>query len=177
MGRPTDEQIETWYPRLFRTALRMTGCIEEAADVTQETFCKALGGWGHFDGRASRTTWLHQILLNCIRDRIRKRDVAGTVSLIDEWELVAAKNGRVSASKQTDQGVDMDMLRHAIADLPQRLRTAFIATVIDGYTYRQAAELLSVPVGTIASRVNQARTHLRGKMFRNASRRSHENDG
>ena len=66
MKRPNDEQINMWYPRLFRTALRMTGQVEIAGDLTQQAFCNALNKWELFEGKVLPTTWIHQILVNCV---------------------------------------------------------------------------------------------------------------
>ena len=157
MDRPSDEHIEAWYPRLFRTALRMTGNAHDAADLTQEAFCKALNGWNGFDGKAMVTTWLHRILVNCVRDWGR-RQAHRPESLLDEWALVPQRN---STTETSDRGVQLDRVRQAIEKLPAKLRLAFISTVIDGYSYQETADLLSLSVGTIASRVHAARRQLR----------------
>ena len=163
MDRPTEEQIGQWYPRLFRTALRLTGNPEDAADVTQQAFCQALRRWDRFDSGALRTTWLHQIVLNCVRDRARRRSTRRSETL-DAWTVAALKDPSPDASSRLERREQTLRLRRAVADLASEVRSAFVATVLDGYTYEEAAELLSVPVGTIASRVHGAREHLRGVM-------------
>ena len=163
MKRPNDEQINMWYPRLFRTALRLTGNAETAADLTQQAFCKALSKWEQFEGNTLPTTWLHQILLNCLRDWARRKRTQETHSL-NEWHLEVLPDLRDGMSDQPQRREQLAHLREAIEDLPQRLRPAFVATVLDGYSYQEAAELLSVPVGTIASRVYQARQQINAVM-------------
>ncbi|KKK83944.1 hypothetical protein LCGC14_2788310, partial [marine sediment metagenome] len=86
MERPSEEQIAAWYPRLFRTALRLTGNREDSADLVQQAFCKALGSWEQFNGNCLPTTWLHGILVNCVRDRLR-RHARRPVEDVDEWAL------------------------------------------------------------------------------------------
>lgn len=163
MAKPTDDQIEAWYPRLFRTALRMTGNAADAADATQEAFCKALTAWDRFDGMALPTTWLHRILVNCIRDRFRRQAIQPKI-VQDEWALVSAESSSQRSPGPADQDDCLDRLRMAIEDLPAKMRSAFAATVLDGYSYQEAADLLSLPVGTIASRVHAARRRLQGLM-------------
>lgn len=163
VDRPTEEQIGRWYPRLFRTALRLTGNPEDAADVTQQAFCQALRRWDRFDGGALRTTWLHQIVLNCVRDWARRRSIRQSEA-IDAWTLATLKDPDLEASTRLEQREQMLCLRRAIEGLASETRSVFAATVLDGYTYEEAADLLSVPVGTIASRVHEARKHLRGVM-------------
>lgn len=161
MNRPTPAQIEKWYPPLLRTAIRLTGSGEEAADITQEAFGKALGAWDRFDGKARPTTWLHRILVNCVRDWRRRRSVRSAVPL-DEWDIAAAQGD--GPLEQLDRSERAARLRSAIAGLPTPLKQAFVVTVLDGYTYEGAAELLALPVGTVASRVHQARNSLRETM-------------
>ena len=162
---PTEKQIAEWYPRLLRTALRMTGRAEDAADLTQEAFCRAIGSWGSFNGRHLATTWLHRILVNCAIDWHR-RQAAATTQELDEWALPASGGVGSQPSDQLDQRERTLRLRRAIDDLPETLRPAFVATVLDGYSYREAAGLLSVPPGTIAWRVHEAHRRLREEMRR-----------
>lgn len=163
MTRPTDEQIAYWYPRIFRKALRLTGRTELAADMTQEAFCRALRAWDSFNGDALPTTWLHCILVNCIRDHHRRQAVRRHESL-DEWAVMATDETSACPSDQVSRHEQIQHLRQAVQTLSDTLRPAFVATVLDGHTYEEAADLLSVPAGTIASRVHEARKRLRSTM-------------
>ncbi len=157
MRRPTNHQLGQWYPRLYRTALRMTGNLDDAADLTQEALCKALGKWDDFDGGVLVTTWLHRILANCVCDWRRRQAVRRSRPL-DELALKAVRGrgvtGDLAAREQSA------LLREAIEALPTTLRATFVFAVMDGYAYQQVADLLSIPVGTVASRVHQARKQL-----------------
>lgn len=159
MSRPSNEQIAKWYSRIFRTALRMTGSADDATDLTQQTFCRAIRRWDQFQGEALPTTWLHKILVNCVRDWARRRSVrSGEVH--DEWAISAAPAADQQAHDALERHEQLARLRGAIAELPDHLRVALVATVIDGYTYDEAAQLLDVPIGTVASRVHEARKRL-----------------
>ena len=163
MNRPSDEEISIWYPRLFRTALRMTGNAETAADLTQQAFCNAWSKWEQFKGNTLPTTWIHQILVNCVRDWARRK-VAHESYSMNEWDFEVLPDLRDPVSDHSDRQEQLAHLRQAIEDLPQTLRPAFVSTVLDGYSYQEAAELLLVPVGTIASRVYEARRQLNAAM-------------
>jgi RNA polymerase sigma factor (sigma-70 family) len=163
VNRPSEQQVTAWYPRLFRTALRLTGSAEDAADLTQQAFCKALGTWDRFDGAALATTWLHQILLNCVRDWARRRAVRNAPQ-VEEWDLLPANDDTPEGREGIEKQEEGAAVRKAVEGLPGDVRSALVATVIDGYSYAEAAELLQVPVGTIASRVYRARTILRAAM-------------
>jgi RNA polymerase sigma factor (sigma-70 family) len=156
VNRPSEQQVTAWYPRLFRTALRLTGNAEDA-------FCKALGTWDRFDGAALATTWLHQILLNCVRDWVRRRAVRNAPQ-VEEWDLLPAIDDAPEGRERIEKQEEGAAVRSAVEGLPAGVRSALVATVIDGYSYSEAAELLQVPVGTIASRVYRARTLLRAAM-------------
>jgi RNA polymerase sigma-70 factor (ECF subfamily) len=163
MARFTDGQIEQWHARLFRTALRLTGSHDAASDLAQEALCKAVGKWDQFDGRSLPTTWLHRILVNCVNDW-RRREAANPAGPLDEWALMQVQDKTGDAGQAFDLREGVDSLRHAIDELPVTLRAAFVITMMDGYTYEEAAELLSVPVGTIGSRVYEARKKLKAIM-------------
>ncbi len=150
-------QIAAWYPRLFRTALRLTRNPEDAADVTQQVFCNAMRHWDRFDGRCLPTTWLHQILVNCVRDWARRREVRATDPL-DEGFVWKADGD--APSERLDREEQHGHLRRAIGNLPDTLRGAFLMTVVDGYTYEEVADVFSLPVGTVATRVHEARKRI-----------------
>ncbi len=164
VNRSTDEEIGVCYPRLFRTALRLTGSYEEAADMTQQAFAQALARWDAFEHRARRTTWLYGILLNCVRDRARRRSVR-TAEPLDQNALRTVRQGGPDALRRAEADEERRALRAAIEALPLDIRSAFVLTVMDGYTYGEAAEILAVPTGTIASRVHLARRRLRQAML------------
>ena len=114
-------QIAQWYPRLYRTAFRLTRSADDAADVTQQTFYQALRGWDRFDGKVRPTTWLHAILLNCVRDWARRRAVR-SVEPLDEWSIPAAERSPgtpLEAAQRSEEGA---RLRAALDALPH-LRT------------------------------------------------------
>ena len=164
MGGPDDEEVTRWYPRLFRTALRLTGNYADAADLTQEAFAKALAAWESFQRGGLRTTWLHQILINCVRDWARRRAIRAAGPL-DESELRLAGRPDEGGASRLEAYEQLGAVRAAIEGLPARVRHAFVMTALDGYSYRQAADILGVPEGTVASRVHQARQRLQNMVL------------
>jgi RNA polymerase sigma-70 factor (ECF subfamily) len=159
----TPAEIERWYPRLFRTALRLTCDADAAADLTQQTFYQALRRWDRFDGQARPTTWLHRILVNCVRDWFRRGSVRRAQPL-DEWAVDALPDARPGPDAGLERSEQARAVAAAVQDLDAPTRAAFVVTVLDGYTYEQAAELLDVPVGTVASRVSRARRIVAGAL-------------
>ena len=163
MERPTDEQIDAWYPRMFRSALRLTGDYDVAGELTQQAFCKAISQWHQFDGKALATTWIHRILVNCIRDWRRRMRIRSNEAF-DKWVLATATNEEDDPPEYLARQEELAHLRLVVEGLSPTLRRAFVATVLDGHTYGEASDLLSVPVGTIASRVYEARMQIISKM-------------
>jgi RNA polymerase sigma-70 factor, ECF subfamily len=159
--RPTDEQIGSWYPRLLRTALRMTGSLEESADLAQQAILQAMEGWQRFNGRASAATWVFRILVNCVQDR-RRRQSRDPAPMGDEFDL--ADPSVPDAAGRASRQEDLRRLRQAMGELSADLRAAFVLTVLDGYTYQEAADLLSIPLGTVAFRVHEARKFLKATL-------------
>jgi RNA polymerase sigma-70 factor (ECF subfamily) len=141
----------------------MAGNHHDAADLTQHTFLKALAAWEDFDGKCMVTTWLYRILINGCRDWRRRKD-SRVQALPDEWAVRVADDAPTPA-EAADQSDELARLRQGILALPDTLRPAFVATVLDGMTYEEAAELLNTHVGTIASRVHAARCHLTQAML------------
>lgn len=164
VDRPSEEQIAAWYPRLFRTALRLTGNREDSADLTQQAFCKALGRWEQFDGNCLATTWLHGILVNCVRDRLR-RHARWPVKDMDKCALAETASGEDGVPERLGRQEQLSRLRQAIEALDGELRRPLVAAVIDGYTYAEVAQMLSIPAGTVAYRVHRARRQLRAAML------------
>jgi RNA polymerase sigma-70 factor (ECF subfamily) len=146
--------------------MRMTGSADDAADITQQAFCKAIENWDTYAHKGLPTTWLYRILVNCVRDWIRRKSTR-RAEQFDEWSLMIAADGGQPAADRLQKEEQMAALRNAVESLSKTVRYAFIATVIDGFSYQQAAEILGVPVGTVASRVNSARKEL-SKVMRNA---------
>ncbi len=94
----------------------MTGSIEDAADLTQQAFCKAFESWGRFDGKSLPTTWLHAILLNCVRDWARRK-AGRRDDPPDPWETAVVDKGQNGAEELAKKET-LDHLRQEIEQLP-----------------------------------------------------------
>jgi RNA polymerase sigma-70 factor (ECF subfamily) len=158
-----ENELDGCYRRLFRTALRLTGNDQDAADLTQQAICDGMEKWPLFRGQSDPLTWLHRILINGFRDWTRRKAIRSAEPL-DEWALRAVGNGAASAADRLGDQEQLARLREAIAGLSGPLRAAFIVTVMDGYSHREAAGILEVPVGTVASRVSAARQQVAAEM-------------
>lgn len=137
--------------RIYRFCFRLGGSVSDAEDLTQEVFLAAYQGLDRFEGRSSVQTWLYRIALNCWRNSCR----APRLDTTDIDTVTQAGPG-------LEQSVtDNIALTCALAALPPDLREAFLLVKAEGLKYREAAQVLNIPQGTVQFRVHQASRRLR----------------
>lgn len=149
--------VEPHLDSLYRTAVHMTGRPERAEDAVQETYLRA---WRYLDtfeeGRNARV-WLFAILRNAIFEasRKRRREVA-TASLDD----VGPDNVAGANEAPPDRLADAEIVE-AIQKLPEEFRIVVLLAVVEGMKYREIADALDIPIGTVMSRLYRGRQLLR----------------
>ena len=141
--------VDRHYPGLVRRLTLVLHDAEEARDVAQDAYLRAYQAWERFDGRDERA-WLHTIALRLAFNRLRRRRVwsrwrtAATDAAVPEW----------LAAERID-------LWQALGELRPQVRAALLLNVLDGYTQAEAAAMLEVPAGTVASWVASGKARLR----------------
>jgi len=161
--------VEQYQDKIYGYVSRMLHDPEEAEDVAQEVFIRAYQNLAGFRGAASFSTWLYRIATNLAIDaaRARKRRWSDTFSLdepveTDEGEmnrqLSADTRGTVSEAESFHL---QRIVAEAIAQLSTKLRTVITLYDIEGLSYKETAEVLGCPVGTVKSRLFNARNQLR----------------
>jgi RNA polymerase sigma-70 factor (ECF subfamily) len=159
--RGVEELVEACYQPLYRYAYRLSGSAQEAEDLTQETFCQAqtklyqLRDWG----RAK--PWLFSILRNAYLHRLRERKLENRVPLDGLGEV---------PDRPTEPLPDVDpaQLQRALGELPEAFRTPIILYYFEDFSYRDIAEHMSVPLGTVMSRLARAKAFLRQRLLQPA---------
>jgi RNA polymerase sigma-70 factor, ECF subfamily len=149
---------------LYRVARRLTGSAADAEDLVQDTLLKAYRAFDRFDGRYLRA-WLLTIMRNHHRNQLRKR----RPDLLDD-EVAQRLPGRGQDARR--DGVDEQAFHHdldpvvrdALRSLSPKHRSVIALVDLDGLSYREAAELLGVPVGTVMSRLHRARSRVRSRL-------------
>ena len=140
---------------IYRLLLRMTGDPDAAADLTQETYVKGFQGLDQFDGRsAAISTWLYRIAVNEALQFRRRQTVAAL-------KLQALVPTRATEAQRPQVDVRLDM-EAALAELASDDRALLLLRYQEELDYRDIAEILVCPEGTVASRLNRARDRLRG---------------
>ncbi len=129
---------------------------DEAEDLTQETYLRALRALPSFAGRSSARTWLLAIARRVAADQIRRSSARPRTTTVEDWDAIVAASPAQRRSG-FDEGI---LLRELVAALETYRRDAFVLTQILGLDYAAAAEVCGCPVGTIRSRVARAREDL-----------------
>jgi RNA polymerase sigma-70 factor, ECF subfamily len=138
-----------------RLAFRLLGDRDRMDDVLQEAYVRAFRALPSFRGDASLDTWLYRIVYNACIDDLRRRRPSDELPLEDRDERCGP------APAPPDDRLD---LAAALAALPVELRAVVLLVDAEGLSYAEAAEILGAPAGTVASRLNRARTLLRAAL-------------
>ena len=149
---------------LLRTARRLSGTTDAAQDLAQATMLRALIHRDQFNPSTRLETWLVRVLTNLFLDRVKHQKVVRAA----EPQLVVLKP---TASDRDDEPIGDDELRAAVQSLEPDLRTVVELCYMRGLRYREVAELLGLPCGTVATRLMRARERLR-EILTSTSRRA-----
>jgi RNA polymerase sigma-70 factor (ECF subfamily) len=143
---------------LRKRALQLARNRTDADDLLQETVLRAWRFWVHFQTGSNLRGWLHRILLNTFRSRYRSaRREREVISLAHAAHDLLAKPTFEPGSLRDALS---DEVAHSLSALPDDFRAALWAVAVDGLSYREAAELLGCPIGTVMSRLHRARHAL-----------------
>jgi len=160
---------------IFGLLYRLTENVEEARDLTQETFLRAFQSIGHFRGESDLRTWIYRIAINQARNRWRwwrRRRREATIS-IDAPEIGGGRLGLVATLKaNTVRDPEQDTLlsereqalKKALSTLKRIYREAVILRDIEGFAYEEIAATLDISIGTVKSRLARGRQELRRKL-------------
>ncbi len=141
---------------LYRLALRLTGNPEDAADALQEAFVSAFTHIDRFTGKSSPATWLYRITVNEALQLLRRRKRSA-----EKLRQVPVAAAEASGSVRADARMDLEA---ALADLPDDDRAILILRHQQDLSYAEIAEVLGLAPGTVASRLNRARSRLRSRL-------------
>lgn len=143
-------------PQLRRFAYALTGSVDAGDDLVQSGCERALEHAQRFQPGTRLDSWMYRIIQNLWLDDRRRRKVRGTQ--VDP-DLVALSDGGRGAQSAEDR-LTLAQVRALVAELPEEQRLVLALVAIEGRSYREVAEMLAVPVGTVMSRLSRARARL-----------------
>jgi RNA polymerase sigma-70 factor (ECF subfamily) len=165
-------------PSLYAAAMRMTRNPTDAEDLVQDTYLRAFRGFGGFQEGTNLKAWLYRILTNSFINTYRKKQrepqtVEGPDD-IDEWYLydrLGGRNVEVSAETEVlDRIPDADV-KAALESIPENFRLAVLLADVEGFSYKEIAEIMDVPIGTVMSRLHRGRKGLERALWDTAKER------
>ncbi|HVM09744.1 MAG TPA: sigma-70 family RNA polymerase sigma factor [Acidimicrobiales bacterium] len=168
------DQAMEHMPSLYTAAVRMTRNAADAEDLVQETYLKAYRSWHSFKQGTNLKAWLYRILTNTFINSYRSKKRRPEESELDEVEdlylyrrlggLEAAQSGRSAEDEVMDLFTDEDV-KAAMEALPESFRLAVLLADVEGFSYKEIAEILDVPIGTVMSRLHRGRKALQKALF------------
>lgn len=175
------EQAMPYMSSLYATAVRMTRNAADAEDLVQETFLRAYRGFGGFQEGTNLKAWLFRILTNTYINMYRAKKRRFEESALDEAEdlylyrrlggLEAVAAGRSAEDELMDWFSDAEV-KDAVEALPENFRMPVLLADIEGFSYKEIAEILDIPIGTVMSRLHRGRKALQKKLYDYAATRN-----
>jgi RNA polymerase sigma-70 factor (ECF subfamily) len=150
--------VDEHYLALFRYAYRLTGSAADAEDLTQDSFCQAQQKFHQLRDRTKARSWLFSILRNTYLHKLRAGKHEPVISL--EWVGDVAE-----LPEDPLPEVDPEQLQKALNELPEVYRTPIILYYFEDFSYRDIADQMELPIGTVMSRLARAKAHLRTRLF------------
>jgi RNA polymerase sigma-70 factor (ECF subfamily) len=161
-------------PSLYSAAMRMTRNPADAEDLVQETYLKAYRAFDSFQEGTNLKAWLYRILTNTFINSYRSRKRRPEQTELDDVEdlylyrrlggLEAAAAGRSAEEEVLEHFTEGDV-KAAIEALPEQFRLAVLLADVEGFSYKEIAEILDVPIGTVMSRLHRGRKALQKALF------------
>ncbi len=162
---------------MYSSALRMTRNPSDAEDLVQETFLRAYRGFAGFQEGTNLKAWLYRILTNTFINSYRKKQrEPKTVpdENVEDWYLydrLAAQSSEASAEATVLEAIPDEDVKAALDALPEAFRMAVLLADVEGFSYKEIAGILDIPIGTVMSRLHRGRRALEKALWQRTRER------
>jgi RNA polymerase sigma-70 factor (ECF subfamily) len=165
-------------PSLYGAAIRLTRNAADAEDLVQEAVLRAYRGFGGFQEGTNLKAWLYRILTNSYINTYRKKQrqpqtVEGPDD-VEEWYLydrLGGRNVEGSAEEAVLDRIPDQAVKDAVESLPERYRLPVLLADVEGFSYKEIAEIMDTPIGTVMSRLHRGRKALEKALWDTAKER------
>jgi len=173
-----EREVIPFVGQLYPAAVRLTRNSWDAEDLLQETFAKAYAAFHQFRPGTNLRAWLHRILSNTFINGYRKKRREPVQDLgfdfSEDWQMgndPLTPLARSAEAEALERMADSDILQ-ALRELPEDFRVAIYLADVEGYPYREIANMMDTPIGTVMSRLHRGRAKLRERLADHAPRRT-----
>jgi len=173
-----EDDVMPLLPQLYSAALRLTRNPADAEDVLQETLLRAFRGYGGFKAGTNLRAWLYRILTNTFINRYRQQSrqpvevELGELEDLYLYRRLGEESGAARSAEEEalERFVDEDV-RAAVESLPENFRIPVLLADVEGFSYKEIAKIMGVPIGTVMSRLHRGRKALEKALWDITERR------
>jgi len=167
-------------PQLFSTAMRMTRNRSDAEDLVQETFIKAWRSFATYQQGTNLRAWLFRIMTNTYINKYNAQQRKPSETELDDVEelFLYKRLGAVDQSQLSQSAEDQmlslftdDEVKKALEELPDQFRIPVLMSDVEGFSYKEIAEILEIPLGTVMSRLHRGRKAMQKMLYEYAKER------